>query len=660
MKILMAVSSLDIGGAETHICDLASELFRMGEDVTVVSSGGANADRLSRLGVIHRNIPLDSHSPLKLVKAYLSLSALVKKENFDIIHAHSRIAAFICQGVARRKRIPFVTTVHAAFSLSPIKKYMTRWGYFVSAVSRDLAIYLRENYSVMPERIRIIPNGVDTRRFCPCREKRSETRVVFMSRLDGDCSLGAECLCDIAPLLAERCNGIIIELIGGGSEFRRLSLYAREKNLRLGYECIRLHGCLSAPEDALRGADVFVGVSRAALEAMACGVPVILCGNEGFYGAIDEKNFRDASESNFCGRGKMKVSGELLFIAISQILSMREEEREERGMALRRSVIAFHSKESMAKRTLELYKYAVKNISLEVGDVCLCGYYGFGNLGDDTLLRMGIRRARELGYKRISALTERPKWDRYSFHAVCRSRKNIFSVVWTIAKSRVLIFGGGTLIQERTSLRSLLYYCALGEIARFFSVSVELWGNGIGEVRSPLGRFFTKRFLLNAARVGARDQASLEIAEKFGAGGGRCVRENDLAVSSGVVFGIWRQRLLQICGDGYTVVCPKGGCSEKEYSRFASLISEMGRGRIVILAAYPREDRKISLKLCREKNGVYLEGISGEELAALLSGAAACVSMRLHPLIFASLSGIPYFGIGDDIKIREFCREGEM
>ena len=192
MKILMLISSLDVGGAETHLCELATELRRQGNDITVASEGGGMLRRLGGSGVKHLKIPLGSKNPIKMLTAYKKLLTLVRRERFDILHAHSRIAAFIGDAVARRASLPFITTVHAKFSLSPIKKHFSRWGYYTSAVSEDLAIYLRESYGISPDKIRIIPNGIDIQRFKPA-EKTSEKKknLLFVSRLDSDCSNSA-------------------------------------------------------------------------------------------------------------------------------------------------------------------------------------------------------------------------------------------------------------------------------------------------------------------------------------------------------------------------------------------------------------------------------------------------------------------------------------
>ena len=91
MHILMVTMSLGIGGAETHILELARCLTRCGHSVTVVSNGGVYVDALTADGVRHVDAPLHSKHPAALLRAYRTLRRLVREERFDVIHAHARI-----------------------------------------------------------------------------------------------------------------------------------------------------------------------------------------------------------------------------------------------------------------------------------------------------------------------------------------------------------------------------------------------------------------------------------------------------------------------------------------------------------------------------------------------------------------------------------------
>ena len=119
MKVLMLISSLDVGGAETHLLELVKHLKKLGVRVTVASGGGVLVSELEREGAEHITLPLGSKNPLAVVRSYLVLRRLVRRERIDIIHAHSRVAAYIGERLSVSERVPLVTTAHAKFSVSP-------------------------------------------------------------------------------------------------------------------------------------------------------------------------------------------------------------------------------------------------------------------------------------------------------------------------------------------------------------------------------------------------------------------------------------------------------------------------------------------------------------------------------------------------------------
>lgn len=661
MKILLLIDSLGIGGAETHVYDLCRELSRLGHNVTVASAGGELSRRLCECGVRHIKIRFFTRGVICGVKDYFRLRSLVKQERFDIIHAHSRRAAFVGEFAARRAHIPFVTTAHAKFSVSPIKKYMSRWGYYVSAVSEDIATYLSEAYGIASERIQIIPNGVDTEHFAPKMAEREggERRIVFVSRLDMDCSTAAYALCRMAERLSLRYGKINILIVGGGSEYTSLSLLAAHMNRILGYSAIELCGGVSDVRVMLRGADVFVGVSRAAIEAMSMGVNTVLAGNEGFFGIVTPENINRAAKDNFCGRESCGFNAELLFDAITGVLDMPPEAASEQIRSVRRYIMENHSAAECARKTVNFYRTAIGGSTLWGRGSCICGYYGFGNVGDDTLLREAIKRCRARFDGGISALTRDPRRNRYAFGVRCINRSNIFSVWREIARSKRLIFGGGTLFQDRTSLRSLIYYCAIAELAHIQGLRIELWGNGLGEIKSRVGRMMLRRVLKNAAYVGLRDKHSADYARSLGVRGSKISFEYDLAYAASPIESA---RARAICGEEVKrriLVAVSGHTSKDVYRKIREEINKQkaAGADVLIISMYPKEDQKISEKLSLDCEIKHVFGLSGGEVLYLCERAELCISTRLHLLIFADIAGCELIGGGDDPKIILFCKE---
>jgi glycosyltransferase involved in cell wall biosynthesis len=120
--------------------------------------------------------------------------------------------------------------------------------------------------------------------------------------LDRDCSLGAELLLRIAPSLLRQFPDTEISIAGGGNDYERIQALSEETNRIVGRDVVTLYGQVENMPSLLKEQDIFIGVSRAAMEASACGCSVILCGNEGYLGVMDKITIKQAAFSNFCCR----------------------------------------------------------------------------------------------------------------------------------------------------------------------------------------------------------------------------------------------------------------------------------------------------------------------------------------------------------------------
>ncbi len=666
MKILIVTDKMGVGGAQTHIIELANELCELGHFVTVAAS--ERGDGLFSDRVLYKELPLAKKSPKALFFAYLGLKRLTEEKNFDIIHSHARLPSLLCKRLAKRRGICFVCTVHAKFSTSPLKRKFSCWGERSIAVSQDLKQYLIDEYSVLPQSITVIKNGIDTKRFSPCSEKserlhpirREHLRIAFLSRLDFDCSRTAELLCEAAEELSEKIGHFEILIGGGGSEFSRIRTLAKQTNRRLGFPCIRLLGNLRDVPSFLRSADIFVGVSRAALEAALCGLFVVICGSEGFFGRLGTDTLQSARESNFCARGCPAPTKEALCGELERAVLMESSARQEEALRLRKLLAAEFNSRAMAEQTEAFYRDAKANRPDKGSGVLLCGYYGFGNMGDDVLLNSALRRARE-EYPNVPvcALTRRGRGDGERLGVRCVCRKNPWSIIREIRTSRALVFGGGTVLQARTSRRSLMYYFVLLRIARFFGVPCRLWGNGLGELRSGFERLVMKKALECCEYIGLRDDVSAQRAERILGGNGNIVRERDLACAAKSAEGERVEYLLRLLFGGdvksfFAIIV--NGRNESDAELMRRKIEQIrGRGAELVFAIlYEREDGELSEALCREYNGRLLRGICFSELVGVLQRSRGVISMRFHGLVAASMAKVPFEGVGSDEKIKAF------
>lgn len=669
MNILIVTGDMNSGGAETHVYELSRFLAARGNAVTVASSGGVLASALCAEGIPHIRLPLSLKNPVSVTKSIRGLEGLLRERKFHVVHAHTRISAFVASVACERVGVPLVTTVHARYRDSRLLDSLSRWGRATVAVSHDLVQYLlSHSRDVLAESIRVISNGIDTERFSPSERCTERTCIVFASRLDDDCSDAAYALCDIAERLFEKFRDLDIVICGGGSEYPRILEAARKVNVRTGCEQIRTVGHAEDMSSVLREASLFIGVSRAALEAMSCAVPVILAGNEGFFGVVTEEHLAHCEKSNFCCRGEDKIGSEVLFDAICTVLAMTPSERVRLGNDLRAYVVRHHSAEHMAEKTEELYREVSVVRRRNGGGVLLCGYYGFGNMGDDALLLRAVEHARKkYPSLPVCAMTARGRQDSEKFGVRCEKRSSPTALMREIRGCEVLVFGGGTLLQNSTSSRSLYYYVRILRYARRYGKRIELWGNGIGALKGERSHRAAARALCNCDYIGLRDRHSVREAVRllgdYGLPAPHMVLDGDLALAPfttdrgrseyiASLFGVSRS-------ERYAVVALRGTESRERLTAMREWLLALRRGgvRLVFIIMYPKEDLKVSRRLCGELDGTLAHPLGISDVTELIRGASVVCSMRYHALVFAASVGTPFVGFGGEEKIRSFCEE---
>ncbi|MDD9980973.1 MAG: glycosyltransferase family 4 protein [Gammaproteobacteria bacterium] len=168
LAIAQLVPALDLGGVERGTLEIGRAIVAAGHRSIVISDGGRLVKRLVREGSEHIEWPIGAKSPLTL-RFTAKLDALMRAQRIDIIHARSRVPAWI--GWLAWRRMPpamrprLVTTVHGMYSVSRYSEVMT-YGERVIAVSRAVADYISRAYPrCLEDRVRIIPNGVSAQEF---------------------------------------------------------------------------------------------------------------------------------------------------------------------------------------------------------------------------------------------------------------------------------------------------------------------------------------------------------------------------------------------------------------------------------------------------------------------------------------------------------------
>lgn len=693
----MTLMGLDIGGAETHVLELSRALHEMGHDITVASNGGVYVGELEADGIRHVRLPLHTKNPFSVLKSYLGLRKLIKKEKFDIVHAHARIPAFICGLLHRSIHFRYVCSAHWVFEVNALWKRITDWGEKTVAVSEDIKQYVIDNYGVFPDNVSVTINGVDMKKFSKdidvsslaseldLPEKRRT--LVYVSRMDTDRSAAARMLCEIAPELKRKYGDLQMVIVGGGDDFDHVSSLAEKANGETGEKFVHMTGARTDINRFIALGDIFVGVSRAVLEAMSASKPVVIAGNEGYIGLLDEDSMDIAVATNFCCRGCEQTSADLLLRDVSALLDLDEEKINAIGEENRRIIKESYSAERMAKDCLAVYESLYPYDYKKHGDILFSGYYGFGNMGDDSLLCSIIENLRAIDSDvRITALTKNPRKMQRKYGVKCVHRFNIFAVIYAMRHAKLLISGGGSLFQNNTSAKSLEYYIQIVKTARRMGLTSMVYANGIGPLYGEKSHEKVKKILREVDFISLREPSSFDFLREIGLED-EVLRKIRISADPALT--------LSPCSDARcSYILEKSGINNpsdcfavslREWHDLRTSEGSMGRGEFV--ARMAESVAKISLSLgktpvfipvqksyddniCLEVKALaekiigrecpFLRGLSAREVIGLVGKMSFVIGMRLHMLIYASAAGVPAIGISYDPKVDAFLEYADQ
>ncbi len=693
-SILLVTNRMNAGGAETHILSLASALMQAGCFVAVASGGGIFESELKNRGILHIEAPLYSKMPHNIIRSALILRRAVKRYGFTILHAHSRVAALACRMITKgglfatlcRDNLRFVTTTHLDFHITPLTRHFSYWGERSLAVSEDLREYLIKGYGLSYEQIDLTVNGIDTARFNKHETPKAITdnpqktfEIVHISRIDKDRAMTAYLLLAIMPTLLKK-HRVHLTIVGSGELFYELSLRAERLKLVYG-DCIELVGEKDDVLPYLKHADIAIGVSRAALEAMSCRLPCILSGNDGYLGIFEKKKLDRAARTNFCCRGESKPCEKFLQRDIETLLNADAERRQTLGNEGRAVVEEYYSIEKMTHDYLKFYEKLRPYKRKKYNRHLILGYHGYRNAGDDALLGKIIEGIRQEDRSRgITVLSYSPSLTEKTFPVRAVGRYRPFAVIRALLAAEVLYVGGGTLLQTKTSRRSLFYYLTVIRMAKLFGKTVVYWANGIGNL-PPKTQLKVAKTLSSKSIISLRDEVSYyktvamlgKIPNKkhlFWQENKRTRYVIETADSAATLLPCTRYHVEQMLGkyngEKYFVIATNGCASKRDTKRYekriataVSLAAEKGLFPVFLLM-HPKKDVAITKRIAAH---LKLQGYHSlvlsptpREAMGLISLAEFVISSRYHPLLFASVLGTRAICYSNDEKCLEFSK----
>jgi len=298
--------------------------------------------------------------------------------------------------------------------------------------------------------------------------------------------------------------------------------------------------------------------------------------------------------------------------------------------------------------------------------VLLSGYYGFGNFGDEALLEVIVDRfRRRFPAAQLEVLTATPQRTAAAHGVAVAPRWDWSAIRAAIARADVVLSGGGGLLQDATSLRSLLYYAGILREAIRARRTTMVFAASVG----PLdfwGRLVVSQFCKGLDRATVRDARSRALLSAL-------LPKTPVEQTADPVF-LYESPAtsMDLCAEGlgpesgaYAVVSVRKAAGLRDVvpvvARAVDRLAQRHGIRAAFLPLGGAADAAISTDVIRacSSNAMLLPECSIEKAASILRGARVVIAMRLHALILAARYAVPFLALAYDPKVGGLCDDLE-
>ena len=682
MKVIHLISGGDSGGAKTHVLSLLQNLNKTITAQLVCFRDGPFAEEARAMG-----IPTMICGGNNIPHLRRELADYIREGGYQLIHCHGSRANMIGALLRKPTGLPVVSTVHSDYKLDYMGRPFARltfgainaWALrhldYRIGVS-DAMVDLLIDRGFPPDRFYAIYNGID---FTPAPPQGD--RLAYLRGLGADVDENSVVVGiaarlnpvkDMSTLIRgfaeghKSCPRLRLVIAGDGEERQKLEDLAKE----LGVEKeVTFAGWISGGMDRFYSAldvNALTSLSETFPYALTEGARFHLATVATAVGGIPYLIDQDVNGYLFTP-GDWQTLGRFL-----AALGNGDALRREMGEKLYEKASAKFSIQSTVDTQLHIYEEIIRRHNRPKRDrdgVVICGAYGRGNAGDDAILEAILQEMRSIDPDMpITVLTKDPKATRLTYRVRTAGRMDVGTWKKAMRHAGLYINGGGSLIQDVTSRRSLWFYLHNIQAAHKAGCKVQMYGCGIGPVLREQHRKLAAS-VLNASVdvITLREPDSLKELQSMGVTKPEILLTADPALTLPAASEDEIDSVLLRAG------IPTHGkylCfalrNWKGFEDKAPLFAQAAKyayetyGLTPVFAAVEKHLDPVAGRLAAAGLDIphyFLDdaGSAGTIIGAL-SRMQAVVSMRLHALIFAAGQSIPLAGVVYDPKVSAFLR----
>ncbi|WP_338994595.1 polysaccharide deacetylase family protein [Fusobacterium animalis] len=318
MNILMALSQLEITGAEVYATTIADELIERGNKVYIVSDTLTTPTKAEYI-----KLEFNKRSLLKRIEHIKFLYKFIKEKNIQIVHAHSRASSWSCQIACKLVGIPLITTTHGRQPIHFSRKLIKAFGDYSIAVCENIKKHMVNDIGFSENKISVILNPVNYKKLDLEKKVNDKKVISIVGRLSGP---KGDVAYDLLEILSqdELLSKYKVRLIGGKE--------LPERFLKFKEKYIEFIGYVPNIQEKIFESDIVIGAGRVAFEALLNKTSLIAVGETEYMGFINKENLDKSLASNFGDIGSMKypkIEKGILLNDVEKALKLSENEKEE-------------------------------------------------------------------------------------------------------------------------------------------------------------------------------------------------------------------------------------------------------------------------------------------------------------------------------------------